>query len=67
MANARVRRAMIEANINQSGLAEILGWPQSKVSNVLDVELSAKAQTDIIAKIRNAERGSNGTQKKDNA
>lgn len=67
MANARVRRAMIEANINQSGLAEILGWSESKVSNVLDVELSAKAQTDIIAKIRNAERGSNGTQKKDNA
>ena len=67
MANARVRKAMIEADINQSRLAEILGWPQSKVSNVLDVELSAKAQTDIIAKIRNAERGSNGTQKKDNA
>ena len=67
MANARVRRAMIEANINQSGLAEILGWSESKVSNVLDVELSAKAQTDIVAKIRNAERGSNGTQKKDNA
>lgn len=67
MANARVRRAMIEADINQSGLAEILGWSESKVSNVLDVELSAKAQTDIIAKIRNAERGSNGTQKKDNA
>ena len=67
MANARVRRAMREANINQSGLAEILGWSESKVSNVLDVELSAKTQTDIIAKIRNAERGSNGTQKKDNA
>ena len=67
MANARVRRAMIEADINQSGLAEILGWSESKVSNVLDVELSATAQTDIIAKIRNAERGSNGTQEKDNA
>ena len=67
MTNTRVRRAMIEANINQSGLAEILGWSESKVSNVLDVELSAKAQTDIIAKIRNAERGSNGTQEKDNA
>ena len=67
MTNTRVRRAMIEANINQSGLAEILGWSESKVSNVLDVELSAKAQTDIIAKIRNAERGSNGTQEKGNA
>lgn len=67
MANTRVRRAMIEADINQSGLAEILGWSESKVSNVLDVELSAKTQTDIIAKIRNAEKGSNGTQEKDNA
>lgn len=67
MTNARVRRAMVDANINQSGLAEILGWSESKVSNVLDVELSVKAQTDIIAKIRNAERGSNGTQEKDNA
>lgn len=67
MANTRVRRAMLDANINQSGLAEILGWTESKVSNVLDVELSAKAQTDIIAKIRNAERNNNGTQKKDNA
>lgn len=67
MTNARVRRAMIEANINQSGLAEILGWSESKVSNVLDVELSAKAQADIIAKIRNAERDNDGTQKKSNA
>lgn len=58
MTNTRVRRAMMDANINQSGLAEILGWSESKVSNVLDVELSAKAQADIIAKIKNAERSS---------
>ena len=56
MTNTRVRKAMMDANINQSGLAEILGWSESKVSNVLDVELSAKVQTDIIAKIKNAER-----------
>lgn len=67
MANTRVRRAMLDADINQSRLAEILGWSESKVSNVLDVELSAKTQTDIIAKIRNAERNNDGTQKKDNA
>lgn len=67
MTNTRVRRAMMDANINQSGLAEILGWSESKVSNVLDVELSAKAQADIIAKIRNAERNNDGAQKKDNA
>lgn len=58
MANTRVRRAMLDADINQSRLAEILGWSESKVSNVLDVELSAKTQTDIIAKIKSAERGS---------
>ena len=67
MTNARVRRAMVDANINQSGLAEILGWSESKVSNVLDVELSAKAQTEIIAKIKNAERSSDEPQKENNA
>jgi len=56
--NARVRRAMIDAGINQTKLAEILGWSESKVSNVLDVELSVKAQADIIAKIKDAERSS---------
>lgn len=59
MTNTRVRRAMMDAGVNQSRLAEILGWSESKVSNVLDVELSAKAQADIIAKIKNAERDSN--------
>lgn len=67
MTNTKVRKAMINANINQSGLAEILGWSESKVSNVLDVELSAKVQADIIAKIKNAERSSNEPQKEDNA
>ena len=61
MTNTRVRRAMMDAGVNQSRLAEILGWSESKVSNVLDVELSAKAQADIIAKIKNAERDSNGS------
>lgn len=56
MTNVRVRRAMMDAGVNQGKLAEILGWSESKVSNVLDVELSAKAQADIIAKIKNAER-----------
>lgn len=59
MTNTRVRRAMMDAGVNQSRLAEILGWSESKVSNVLDVELSAKAQADIITKIKNAERDSN--------
>jgi len=49
---------MIDAGINQTKLAEILGWSESKVSNVLDVELSVKAQADIIAKIKDAERSS---------
>ena len=47
---------MMDAGVNQSRLAEILGWSESKVSNVLDVELSAKAQAEIIAKIKSAER-----------
>ena len=57
MTNTRVRKAMMDAGITQSRLAEILGWTESKVSNVLDVEMSAKAQTEIIAKIREAEKG----------
>lgn len=48
---------MMDAGITQSRLAEILGWTESKVSNVLDVEMSAKAQTEIVAKIREAEKG----------
>ena len=56
MTNMRVRKAMMDAGINQSRLAEILGWSESKVSNVLDVELSARAQADIIAKIRESEK-----------
>lgn len=52
MTNMRIRKAMVEAGINQGKLAEILGWTEAKVSNVLDIELSAKAQSDIVAKIR---------------
>ena len=58
MTNARVRRAMVDAGVNQSKLAEILGWSEAKVSIVLSVELSAKAQANIIAKIKNTERNS---------
>lgn len=57
MTNTRVRKAMMDAGITQSRLAEILGWTESKVSNVLDVEMSAKAQTEIVAKIKEAEKG----------
>ena len=56
MTNMRVRKAMVEAGINQSRLAEILGWSESKVSNILDVEMSMKVQADIVARIRGAER-----------
>lgn len=60
MTNTRVRKAMMDAGITQSRLAEILGWTESKVSNVLDVEMSAKAQTEIVAKIREAEKPREG-------
>ena len=56
MTNMRVRKAMMDAGINQSRLAEILGWTESKVSNVLDVEMSARTQAEIVAKIRESER-----------
>ena len=57
MTNTRVRKAMMDAGITQSRLAEILGWTESKVSNVLDVEMSARTQAEIVAKIREAEKG----------
>lgn len=60
MTNTRVRKAMMDAGITQSKLAEILGWTESKVSNVLDVEMSAKAQAEIVAKIREAENPREG-------
>ena len=56
MTNTRVRKAMMDAGINQSRLAEILGWTESKVSNVLDVEMSARTQAEIVAKIRESEK-----------
>ena len=56
MTNMRVRKAMMDAGINQSRLAEILGWTESKVSNVLDVEMSVRAQAEIVAKIRESEK-----------
>lgn len=56
MTNMRVRKAMMDAGINQSRLAEILGWTESKVSNVLDVEMSARTQAEIVARIRESEK-----------
>ena len=56
MTNMRVRKAMMDAGIKQSRLAEILGWTESKVSNVLDVEMSARTQAEIVAKIRESEK-----------
>ena len=56
MTNMRARKAMMDAGINQSRLAEILGWTESKVSNVLDVEMSARTQAEIVAKIRESEK-----------
>ena len=56
MTNMRLRKSMMDAGINQSRLAEILGWTESKVSNVLDVEMSARTQAEIVAKIRESEK-----------
>ena len=56
MANARIRKAMIDANISQGELAEILGLSGPALSIMLSVELSNTVQRDIIAKIKETGR-----------
>lgn len=53
-ANVRVKKAMVDADINQSELAEILGLSEPALSIMLRVELSNTVQKEIITRIKEA-------------
>ena len=55
-ANAKIRKAMIDAGINQGDLAQILGMSEPALSIMLKYELSSTVQNDFIAKIKEARR-----------
>ena len=52
MNNARIRKAMCDAGINQNQLAEILGISIAELSVMLKYELAVKVQNDIVKRIR---------------
>ncbi len=52
--NLRIRRAMVDAGLSQSGLAKLLDIPQPEVSIMLKYELATEFQKEIIAKIKEA-------------
>ena len=56
LANARIRKSMIDANISQSELAQILEMSEPALSIMLKYELASKVQNDIITKIKDARR-----------
>lgn len=53
-ANARIRKAMIDANISQGELAAILGVSEPALSIMLNVELSNAVQKHIMTQIKEA-------------
>ena len=55
-ANARIRKAMIDAKISQGELANILGISEPALSIILNVELSNAVQKEIITQIKEARR-----------
>ena len=52
MKNKRIRKAMLDAGINQNELAEILHINTQELSSVLKYELAVKEQNNIVATIR---------------
>lgn len=52
MKNKRIRVAMAQAGITQTGLGEIIGAKQAEVSIMLKYELSVHEQNEIVKKIR---------------
>lgn len=56
MANAKIRKAMIDAGIGQKELAQILGMSEPALSIMLKYELSNTVQKDFIARIKEAGR-----------
>lgn len=52
MKNKRIRTAMLNAGINQSDLAKILGISDAEISYALKYELSKSEQDRIIERIK---------------
>ena len=56
LANIKIRKAMLDANMSQGELAEILGLSGPALSIMLSVELSSAVQRDIITRIKETGR-----------
>lgn len=56
LANIKIRKAMLDANISQGELAEILEMSEPALSIMLRYELAVKVQNEIVAKIRDTRR-----------
>lgn len=54
MKNKAIRKAMIDADLNQTQLGHILGCTQSTVCGILKYELSKESQDEIIKAIKEA-------------
>ena len=61
MRNKRIRKAMMDADINQTELAEILSIPMSELSIMLKYELAVRLQNDIVSRIREHDALKKGT------
>ena len=56
LANIKIRKAMLDANISQGELAEILEMSEPALSIMLRYELASRVQNEIITKIRETRR-----------
>ena len=56
LANIKIRKAMLDANISQGELAEILEMSEPALSIMLRYELAVKVQNEIVAKRRDTRR-----------
>lgn len=56
LANIKIRKAMLDANISQGDLAEILEMSEPALSIMLRYELASRVQNEIITKIRETRR-----------
>lgn len=52
MKNLRVRKALLEADMNQSDLANLIGKSRSYVTMLLNYELAKSEQDELIRMIR---------------
>ena len=56
LANIKIRKAMLDANISQGELAKILEMSEPALSIMLRYELASRVQNEIITKIRETRR-----------